>query len=374
MRQIGKERMQQQQSNEYFTAVDLFSGGGGLTVGLKKTGFRVVAAVELEQHAFATYKANHPEVQAFKQDIRTIKGESLRSCSPTGEIDLLSGCPPCQGFSTLTARYKRTDPRNELILEMDRLVREVHPRIVMMENVPGLPTKGKLLFDKFLETIESLGYIAEWDVLQVADFGVPQSRQRLVLLAGKGFPVHLPKPTHSRKPIAGLKPWVTLHDAIGLMPEPTLLSETQSLGGPQQFNWHVVRNISQSTLRILQASRPGESRVKLPQELRPPCHQNRKDGFNNVYGRMTWEKVSSTITGGCTTVSKGRFGHPEKDRTISVREAALLQIFPPDYIFDTPYIDHVCEIVGNALPCHFAEVVTRQCVNALLDNNKKTGS
>lgn len=347
------------------TAIDIFSGSGGLSVGLKRGGFQVVSAVEIESNAFATYKANHPEVQAFKQDLRTVEGKSLIACSPNGRIDLLSGCPPCQGFSSLTARHKRTDPRNELVLEMSRLVEEIEPRIVMMENVPGLPKKGAEIFNQFLQKLDSLGYISEWDILQVADYGVPQSRQRFVLLAGKGFPVHLPKPTHSKTCRDGLKPWKTLRDAIGDMPEPIVLAETQASGGPQRYNWHVVRSLAPNTLRILKAALPGESRLKLPEELRPPCHRNRSDGFNNVYGRLAWDQISSTITGGCTTVSKGRFGHPEQDRTISVREAALLQTFPMDYIFDTPYIDYVCEMIGNALPCDFAEAIARQCLDAL---------
>jgi DNA (cytosine-5)-methyltransferase 1 len=131
--------MQQETVNNQHTAIDIFAGGGGLTVGLKRAGFNVVAAVEINPHAFATYKTNHPEVQAYKQDVRTVKGRSLLDLSPNGRVDLLSGCPPCQGFSTLTARHKRLDPRNELILEIGRLVEEVQPQVVMMENVPGLP-------------------------------------------------------------------------------------------------------------------------------------------------------------------------------------------------------------------------------------------
>ncbi len=359
--------MLQKMQPRMYTAIDIFSGSGGLTVGLKKAGFCVVAAVEIEPHAFATYKTNHSEVQAFKQDIRTVTGESLLELSPNRKIDLLSGCPPCQGFSTLTARYKRSDPRDELILEMSRLVKEVQPKIVMMENVPGLYKKGASLFNEFIENLTSLGYVIEWDVLQVADYGVPQSRQRLVLLAGKNFPIHLPNPTHSKTGKNGLKKWKTIREAIGFMPEPVVLSDSQSKGGPQNYNWHIVRSLSADTLKMLKAAKPGESRLKLPNELRPPCHQNRKDGFNNVYGRMSWEQVSSTITSGCTTFSKGRFGHPEKDRTISVREAALLQTFPLEYIFDTPYMEYACEMVGNALPCDFAEILANQCFNSLIE-------
>lgn len=357
--------LQKASSNHTYTAIDVFAGGGGLTVGLKKAGFHVVSAVEIEPHAYSTYKANHPEVQVYKQDIQSVQGNSLKACSPTGVVDLLSGCPPCQGFSKLTDRYKRTDPRNELVREMTRLVEEIMPRVVMMENVPGLPSKGRTLFEQFLQKLKQLGYKAQWGILQVADFGVPQSRQRLVLLAGLGFPVHLPRPTHSRAGRDGFKLWKTLREAIEFMPEPVVLSDTQAAGGPLHFNWHVVRSLSPTTLERLKAARPGESRRNLPQELRPPCHKNKESGFNNVYGRMSWDHVASTITGGCTTVSKGRFGHPEQDRTISVREAALLQTFPINYIFDTPYIDIVCEIIGNALPCDFADVIARQCFDAL---------
>lgn len=364
--------MQPKAFNKYQPiAIDIFSGSGGLTVGLKKAGFRVIAAVEIESHAFATYKTNHPEVQAYKQDIRTVKGKSLLGLSPNSQIDLLSGCPPCQGFSSLTAKYKRLDPRNELVLEMGRLVEEIQPQMLMMENVPGLSKKGAEFFDELLQKLDSLGYITEWDILQVADYGIPQSRQRLVLFAGKGFPIHLPQPTHSKTGKNGLKKWTNIRDVIGCMPEPISLAESQSSGGPQRYNWHIVRSISADTLKILKASRPGESRLNLPMELRPPCHKNRKDGFNNVYGRLSWEQVAPTITGGCTTLSKGRFGHPDKNRTISVREAALLQTFPIDYIFDTPYMDHVCEMIGNALPCDFAQILAKQCLDTLIIVQKK---
>ena len=347
------------------TAVDIFAGGGGLSVGLKRAGFQVVSAVELEPHAFATYKANHPEVKAFLQDVRTISGKSLLECSPTGKIDLLSGCPPCQGFSSLTAKYKREDPRNQLIKEMSRLVLDIKPSIVMMENVPGLSNKGKPMFDELLQTLEDAGYIVNWGILQVADYGIPQSRRRLVILAGRGFSIELPQPTHSRNRKNGLKPWKTLRDTISDTAKPHVLSEVKKLGDPRMFKWNVVRDLSPQTLARLQAAKAGESRFEIPMELRPLCHQKNLDGFQGVYGRMSWEQVSVTITGGCTTVSKGRFGHPEEDRTISVREAALIQTFPVNYIIDTPYMDYACDIVGNALPCDFAEVIAQQCFFAL---------
>ena len=162
-------------------AVDLFCGGGGLTVGLKKAGFQVVSAVELDHAAASTYQANHPDVKLFIQDIRYVTGEDLRQLSPSGEIDLLTGCPPCQGFTSLTAKYRREDPRNELINELVRLVDEIRPRAIMMENVPGLAQRGKHLFEPAVASLKELGYQIRYEVLQVADYGVPQFRRRLVL-------------------------------------------------------------------------------------------------------------------------------------------------------------------------------------------------
>lgn len=350
------------------TALDIFSGGGGLTVGLKRAGFNVAAAIEIESSAFATYKSNHPEVQVYKQDVRTIKGDVLRRFSPTGTIDLLSCCPPCQGFSSLTSKYRREDPRNDLVLEMARLVMEIKPRSVMMENVPGLIHQGKHLFDGFVDTLTLLGYLSEWAVLQVADYGVPQSRRRLVLLAGRGFRISLPSPTHSRTGNKELKPWRTLKSAIGNMPKPITLEEAWGKGGPQFFDWHVVRTLSPQNVRRLAVAKPGKAVNCLPNYLRPNCHKGKQGGFSNVYGRAAWNQPSPTITAGCTTLSKGRFGHPVQNRTISVREAALIQTFPQDYIFDTPYMDHVCNIIGNALPCNFAELLGKQCIEALREN------
>lgn len=337
-------------------AIDVFAGAGGLTLGLKRAGFQVKAAVEIEDHAFATYKTNHPEVRAIKQDVRTVKGRDLRALAG-GSVDLLAGCPPCQGFSTMTNTATRRDPRNNLVLEMARLIDEVRPRAVMMENVPGLTTRGKRLFNRLLKTLDRLKYRYAWDVLQVADYGVPQSRRRLVLFACKDRELKLPEATHDRVGEGDLPVWRTLKEAIGDMKSPMLLEDAQERGGPQRFNWHVVRRLSPTNIERLRHTAPGVSRAKLPVKLRPDCHKEIDQGYSNVYGRMSWGQVPVTITGGCTTLSKGRFGHPSELRTISVREAARIQTFPDDYVFDTPYMEYVCGMIGNALPCDFAEAL-----------------
>ncbi len=361
--------MKSNASRKPLVAVDVFSGAGGLTLGLKRAGFNVAAAVEIEGHAFATYKTNHPEVRAIKQDVRTVEGRHLRQLAG-GAVDLLAGCPPCQGFSTLTNTSAKRDKRNNLVLEMARLIEEIQPRAIMMENVPGLADRGKWLFSRFLNTLTRLKYRYAWDILQVADYGVPQNRRRLVLVAAKGFEPQLPEPTHDRVGAGGLPKWKTLRDAISDFEPPMLLEDSRKIGGPQRQNWHVVRRLSLVNIARLRKSKPGQSRAQLPKALRPDCHKEINQGYSNVYGRMKWNQLPVTITGGCTTLSKGRFGHPSQLRTISVREAARIQTFPDDYVFDTPYMEYVCEMIGNALPCDFAEILAVSMARQLPANRR----
>ena len=335
-----------------------------MTTGLKRAGFHVVGAVEIEPGAASTFQVNHPDTRLFVQDIRHVTGQDLLVLSPTKTIDLLAGCPPCQGFTSLTAKYHRDDPRNILVNEMMRLVEEVTPRAVMMENVPGLAQRGKHLLEPIIGKLKKLGYQVNLDILQAADYGVPQMRRRLVLLAGFGFSISMPVPTHSNGQ-DGLPRWKTVRDAISHFPAPITFSEAKRIGKIPPLDWHLVRDLSPQNVARLKAARPGQNWKTIPERLRPPCHQGSYRGFPNVYGRMEWDKASPTITGGCTTLSRGRYGHPEENRTISVREAATLQTFPEDYIFDTFYIDSVCNIIGNALPCVFAEQVSKQCFQSI---------
>ena len=347
-------------------AIDVFSGGGGLTVGLKRAGFKVVGAIEIERHANATYRANHREVPIFEQDVTTVSGTDLFKRSGCEQIDLLAGCPPCQGFTSLTHKSARNDSRNnKLVFEIARLAKETKARAIMMENVPGLMTRGGPIYRRLKEELSEMNYKLTEDVLNAADYGVPQYRRRLVLLGGLGFKIELPTATHSGDGCSGLPRWKTVKDSIGNMGRPLILQDAKKKDTIQQTEWHVVRSLSEDNQNRIKLAIAGESRTEIPDEFRPACHRGEYRGFTNVYGRMAWDRPSPTITGGCTTFSKGRFGHPTQNRTISVREAALLQTFPADYKFDTPYMEYVCNIVGNALPCEFAAAVSRACYGAL---------
>jgi len=353
--------------NTVLRAIDVFSGGGGLTVGLKQAGFTVVGAIEIERHASATYRANHRGVPIFEQDVTTVSGTDLLERSRCERIDLLAGCPPCQGFTSLTHKSARNDSRNnKLVYEIVRLAKETKARAIMMENVPGLMTRGAAIYRRLKEELTEMGYVLTEDVLNVADYGVPQFRRRLVLLGGFRFKIELPARTHSGEGCSGLSRWKTVRDSIGHMGMPLDFQEAKKQDALQRSAWHVVRSLSEDNQKRIELAIAGKSRTEIPEEFRPSCHQGEYRGFTNVYGRMAWDQPSPTITGGCTTFSKGRFGHPTQNRTISVREAALLQTFPEDYNFDTPYMEYVCNIVGNALPCEFAAAVARACYGALI--------
>jgi len=342
-------------------AIDLFAGCGGLSLGLQQAGFNVRAAVEIDATAAVTYRRNHPRTVLFDKSICDVSAEDLLAQCP-GEVALLAGCAPCQGFCSLTAKNKREDPRNALVLQMARLIDGVRPAAVMMENVPGLAARGAEIFGQFLGELERLGYLAEWKIVQMADYGVPQSRRRLVLLAGRGFKIPFPEPTHAKNPQDNSRqPWLRLSDVIREMPWPVTLSRSLKNGGPQQHDWHVVRDLQPQTKRRLQAATPGKTWLSVEESVRPKCHRDGYEGFTNVYGRMSWEQTPVTMTGGCTTPCKGRFGHPDKRRTtISVREAALIQTFPKDYRFETEFMDAVCDMIGNAVPPRFACQAAKQ--------------
>lgn len=349
-------------------AIELFSGCGGLTKGMRDAGFHVAAAVENDPNAAQTYRWNHEETRLLQEDVRELSATDLLQAVGGGPVSLLAGCAPCQGFCSLTSKYRRDDSRNELLLVMAEMIKGVRPEALMMENVPGVLSRGKPIFEEFVRMISNLGYRPKWRVEQMANYGVPQSRRRLVLLAGLGFEIDFPEPTHTQHPDleSNLCPWVTVKEAIAHMGSPVTLRTAQKNGGPRSYNWHVVRNIQPQVRQRLDEAIPGQTWTRIDESIRPECHRNNYRGFTNTYGRMAWDQVSPTITGGCTTASMGRFGHPNKSRyTISVREAAILQTFPSDYKFVTERMDAACNLIGNAVPPLYGKVIAGKIMSSL---------
>jgi DNA (cytosine-5)-methyltransferase 1 len=332
-------------NSKKWLAVDLFSGCGGLTQGLKLAGFSVVGAVEIDQYAVSTYLANHPEVIVKQADIETIEPRSLMKelGVKEGEIDLLCGCPPCQGFSKIRTKNgakKKRDFRNGLSSEVLRFAQALRPQAVMMENVPDLVNHRS--FKALCSGLRHIGYHVHFEITDVQLIGVPQRRKRLIMLAGLGVDIALAPQAESK---------LTVRSVIGALP-PAGESGDPLHDFPESRSDKVMQMI-----RDIPAD--GGSRTDLPRERQLACHKDR-DGFRDIYGRMAWDKVAPTITGGCFNPSKGRFLHPEQDRAITLREAALLQSFPSDYKFTLSSGKVAAALmIGNALPPEF---IRRQAV------------
>jgi DNA (cytosine-5)-methyltransferase 1 len=320
-------------------AVDLFSGAGGLSEGLRQAGYRVAGAVEVDDAACRIYRLNHPHVRLWNKDIRKLTVKTMMNALRLrrGRLDLLAACPPCQGFSAMRTRNgakRNRDGRNDLVFEVLRFAKKLMPKTLMMENVPGLAHNAR--FRLFRKRLVAMGYEVSWRVLNTVDFGVPQRRKRLVLLAARGaapeFAARAPRPRTVREAIGGLKPPTRSRDPL--------------------HNYTVLRQPKVMAL-IREIPKDGGSRTARGRTAQLACHR-KHDGFFDVYGRMAWDAPSPTITGGCINPSKGRFLHPHADRAITLREAALLQTFPRRYRFPLEHGRYnIALMIGNALPPEF---------------------
>ena len=338
-------------------AIDLFCGCGGLTQGLKKAGFRVVWAVDNDPTAVAAYKVNHKGVKVKIADIRTLDRAKIKRQLKLKKraLDLLAGCPPCQGFSTLrtaNGAYSVDDKRNNLLHQFYIFAQMLLPKTVMLENVPGLAKTHR--FKIFLANMRKLGYVGEFKVLDAADYGVPQRRRRLIYIAGHGFTASLAAPSKRLK---------SVRDAIAKLP-------FAGRSGDPLHDLPENRSKRVSEL-IKKIPKNGGSRTELPDTYVLQCHKEH-DGYYDVYGRMHWDEVSPTITSGCFNPSKGRFLHPTQNRAITMREAALLQGFPRRYRFPAPHNKiSIALMIGNALPPPFIAAHAREIRNQLFSNPKK---
>ena len=328
------------------TAIDLFCGCGGLSLGLRRAGFKVIAAIDNDELSTRTFRKNHRRTQVFKSDIRSIDAEHMMKqlgLQP-GSLDLLAGCPPCQGFSTLrTMNGGRdiVDPLNDLVFEFVRFIKAFQPKAIMMENVPGLFADDRLI--QINSELNNLGYTHKAKVLNAENYGVPQRRLRMILIGSRKGAPSFALPLRQRRTVA---------QTIKQLDHPDASADPA-------HNYTVQRSDHVMDL-IRRIPTNGGSRTDLSDEEQLECHR-RADGFRDVYGRMSWNKPAPTITGGCINPSKGRYIHPQEDRAITLREAALLQGFPGSYQFDLSLGRYsAAQLIGNAFPPKFAEHHARE--------------
>lgn len=331
-------------------AVDLFCGVGGLTYGIQQAGINVVAGYDIDEKSKFAYEYNN-DAKFILKDVKDIEdNEILGLYPPDTDIKVLIGCAPCQPFSTYSHKYKNnknTIKKMDLLDYFGKQVKLVKPDIVSMENVPQLAKET--VFKNFIALLESEGYKVSWKIAFAPAYGIPQNRKRLLLLASKFGKISFIKELTT-------KDYPTIRQAIGDLPKLNA-GETDSLD-----LLHTARNLSDINLSRIRSSKPGGTWRDWDDSLLPECFK-RKSGstYGSVYGRLEWDKPSSTITTQFPGYGNGRFGHPEQDRALSLREGAILQSFPRNYQFindlESFSSQRIAIQIGNAVPPKLGEVI-----------------
>lgn len=354
-----------------YNVMDLFAGVGGLSFGFSKIEeFNIVAANEIEKDISKAYELNHPGVKMLNCDIGDLTEEKLKETLAGKHVDVLVGGPPCQSYSTLGKR--QMDARANLFMQYKRVLQILKPKVFVFENVSGLLSMDKgRLFPKIRAEFEEIGYSLKHKLLNAVDYGVPQQRERVILVGMRGKNNYeYPEPTHGEGP--GLKPYVTLRQAIGDLPVLKSGCSADRYGGPANNEFlkfvrasgskyleeHDAPNNGEHLIRIMQALKDGQSKDDLPEDIRP------KSGYGNTYAKLWWDKPSTTITRNFACPSSSRCIHPRDSRAMSIREGARLQSFPDDYKFYGSDGMKRLEI-GNAVPPLLSVAIAKQMIKAL---------
>lgn len=355
-----------------FKCIDCFSGAGGLSLGLQQAGIDVAYSFDNDPVCIETQKINKAY---FKHESETLSIEAalrkklfLENLNiKRDELFLIAGGPPCQGFSIQRVGSDK-DKRNNLVSAYVEFVLKLRPKYFLMENVPGIMGKrGKEILKECTDQLEQGGYRIHSSVLDAQDFGVPQRRKRLFVVGerndGKPATFAFPSPT-----TADAKKRVTVRDIISHLPEPP-----EDGSDHPKFTHHRRDRLSPINKKRLEALRPGQGREYLPENLLAKCHfrDSSQIGHRNVYGRMEWNDVAPTITARFDSFTRGMFGHPAQTRTISLREGALLQTFPGDFIFAGNKVD-IARQIGNAVPPKLAQEIGKSLIKAYVKEQKNS--
>ncbi|WP_414756387.1 DNA cytosine methyltransferase [Anabaena sp. CCY 9910] len=334
---------------ESISTVDLFCGVGGLTYGFEQAGLTVKAGYDIDPACQFPYEYN-TKAEFILKDVEHINGSDLAKHFSDSNVKVLAGCAPCQPFSSYSRRYIDKQSKWKLVQDFARLVQECEPEIVSMENV--LQLKYHSVFYDFTQQLEYLHYSFDTYEVNCLDYGIPQTRKRLVLLASKFGKIDLIQPNHE------IQKYRTVRETIGHL-EPLLAGQASKTD-----RLHQCSKLSPLNLQRIRASKPGGTWRDWSKDLIAKCHtKNSGKTYSGVYGRMEWDQPSPTITTQCFGFGNGRFGHPEQDRAISLREAALLQTFPADYEFVAPnepvIFARVGRFIGNAVPVKLGQVIAQ---------------
>ena len=348
--------LKEENASVSISAVDMFCGVGGLTYGLQQADINVVAGLDVDETCKYAFEENN-DAKFISKDIRKFTSAELLKLYPEKCIKLLVGCAPCQPFSAHTRKNKNrsSDDRWSLLDDFGRLVEKVNPHLIAFENVPLIRKEN--IFTNFCNKLRSLYYYLHPElIVYCPDYGVPQTRRRLVLIASTWDKFELLPKTHSSSPEDELLPLRTVRDAIGDLPE---INDGEEY---EQDRLHRSRKLTNKNKERIEQSKPGGTWKDWDEELRLDCHKKPSGkGYTTVYGRMAWNDLAPTITTQFTNLGSGRFGHPEQHRALSLREGALLQTFPEGYKFiepDSPFtVSRIASYIGNAVPVELAKVI-----------------
>lgn len=339
------------QQERKISAVDLFCGAGGLSLGLKQSGIQISAGIDLDPTCKFPYEENL-NAKFLHRDVGSITPAELEGLWEPGQLRLLAGCAPCQPFSSHRRGADTSGEENwDLLSHFGRLVEETLPEFVTMENVTRL---GRMsVFTDFVLKLRALGYNVDHGTLFGPQFGLPQARRRLVLVASRLGPIALPQGQNDESNFR------TVDQTIGKLPK---LSSGEH---DPADSLHTARRLSPKNLARIQASKPGGTWRDWPEDLLSPCHKKASGAsFQAFYGRMRGDQPSPTITTQAYNFGTGRFGHPEQHRSLTLREAAMLQGFPRNYKFvakgEQPSMKTIGRLIGNAVPPAFGAAVGMQ--------------
>lgn len=338
------------QASRAIVAVDLFCGAGGLSLGLKQSGISIAAGIDLDPACRYPFEAN-VGAPFLEQDVGSLSGDTIEKLFGARGVRLLAGCAPCQPFSGYTTKRRAIDKRWKLLLDFLRIAEDTQPDLVTMENVPRLVHLP--LWKLFVERLQGAGYRVAWSVLNAAQYGVPQTRHRLVLLGSRLGDIVLPQPSVESE--------VSVRRAIGRLPK--VAAGVKSSTDPL----HASRALTERNLARIRISAQGGTWREWPKRMRVDCHQTKKGKtYPSVYGRMSWDHPSPTMTTQFYGFGNGRFGHPEQDRAITLREGAILQSFPSDAAFAPPgarvNFRAIGRLIGNAVPPALGQAIGRTII------------
>ncbi|MCH6256997.1 DNA cytosine methyltransferase [Puniceicoccaceae bacterium K14] len=342
---------------------DFFCGCGGTSSGFRKSGMDIAFALDIDPDAKSTFVKNFPETDFCDKSISKVTEEDLTSSlyRSRNKLKLFCGCAPCQPFTKQITESPKYDTRRSLLSQFGRIIKNHTPDFVFVENVPGLqkvPQQKRGPFPSFLKLLNGLGYNIEFGVVAAQDYGTPQLRRRFVLLASRHGKISIPKPTHGSE---ANSPYNTVHDAISDLP-PIVAGEEYISSSILN---HRAADLSPINLKRIKCSKhDGGGRNNWPKSLWPNCYKPRNDGsvhsgHTDCYGRLWWHRPATGLTTRCISYSNGRFGHPEQDRAISIREAARLQGFDDDFEF-AGNLNSMAKQIGNAVPVDLAFAMGEQ--------------